>query len=60
MSFGLPDSCSHNFSILEGAASVGKLLEQDNLDLGYGAAKSLVEFTSNITSLLIYLKIVFS
>lgn len=33
----------------EGAVVVGKLLEQDNLDLGYDAAKGLFTFHSRVS-----------
>jgi chaperonin GroEL (HSP60 family) len=36
---------------VEGAVIVGKLLEQDNTDLGYDAAKGMVQSSSGIALL---------
>lgn len=42
---------------VEGAVVVGKLLEQDNPDLGYDAAKGLLSFSTNVFSIFLPSKI---
>lgn len=42
---------------VEGAVVVGKLLEQDNPDLGYDAAKGLLSFSTVVFSILLPSKI---